>query len=44
MWNAASIAETLHDMHHYGFQSSEDAISFDWSFIKQNRDKYVTKS
>ena len=43
MWNAASIAETLHDMHHYGFQSSEDAISFDWSFIKQNRDKYIER-
>jgi glutathione reductase (NADPH) len=43
MWNAASIAEMLHDMHHYGFQSSKGAISFDWSFIKQNRDKYVER-
>jgi glutathione reductase (NADPH) len=43
MWNAASIAETLHDMHHYGFSSSEDAISFDWSFIKSNRDKYIER-
>jgi glutathione reductase (NADPH) len=43
MWNAASIAETLHDMHHYGFQSAEDAVSFDWNFIKTNRDKYVAR-
>ena len=43
MWNAASIAETLHDMHHYGFQASEDAISFDWAFIKSARDKYIER-
>lgn len=43
MWNAASIAETLHDMHHYGFQSADDAVSFDWNFIKTNRDKYITR-
>jgi hypothetical protein len=43
MWNAASITETLHDMHHYGFQSAEDAISFDWGFIKKNRDKYIER-
>jgi glutathione reductase (NADPH) len=43
MWNAASIAETLHDMHHYGFQSHDDAISFDWGFIKTNRDKYIKR-
>jgi len=44
MWNAASIAETLHDMKHYGFSGYDsDAISFDWSFIKQNRDKYITR-
>lgn len=43
MWNAASIAETLHDMHHYGFQSAEDAVSFDWNFIKTNRDKYIQR-
>jgi len=44
MWNAASIAETLHDMKHYGFTGYDsDAISFDWSFIKENRDKYITR-
>lgn len=44
MWNAASIAETLHDMKHYGFTGYEsDAVSFDWSFIKNNRDKYIQR-
>lgn len=44
MWNAASIAETLHDMKHYGFSGYDsDAISFDWTFIKRNRDKYVLR-
>lgn len=44
MWNAASIAETLHDMKHYGFSGYDsDAISFDWSFIKENRDKYILR-
>lgn len=44
MWNAASIAETLHDMKHYGFSGYDsDAISFDWSFIKENRDKYIVR-
>lgn len=44
MWNAASIAESLHDMKHYGFSGYEsDAISFDWGFIKENRDKYIVR-
>jgi glutathione reductase (NADPH) len=43
MWNAASIAETLHDMHHYGFKHAEDSISFDWSVIKKSRDKYIER-
>lgn len=44
MWNAASIAETLHEMKHYGFTGYDsDAIGFDWNFIKQNRDKYVER-
>jgi glutathione reductase (NADPH) len=42
MWSAASIAETVHDMHHYGFTGVEE-ISFDWNFIKQNRDKYIKR-
>lgn len=44
MWNAASIAETLHDMKHYGFSGYDsDAISFNWNFIKENRDKYIVR-
>jgi len=44
MWNAASIAETLHDMKHYGFSGYDsEALSFDWSFIKENRDKYIVR-
>ncbi|CAB9497253.1 Glutathione reductase, chloroplastic (Fragment) [Seminavis robusta] len=44
MWNAASIAETLHDMKHYGFStSSNNDVSFDWTFIKENRDKYIAR-
>lgn len=44
MWNAASIAETLHDMKHYGFSGYDsDAIAFDWGFIKENRDKYIVR-
>lgn len=44
MWNAASIAETLHDMKHYGFSGYDsDAIAFNWNFIKVNRDKYVER-
>ena len=42
MWNCASIAETVHDMKHYGFSNSEE-VKFDWSFIKTNRDKYVER-
>ncbi len=40
--NAATIAETLHDMKHYGFTSS-DEVKFDWKFIKENRDKYILR-
>jgi glutathione reductase (NADPH) len=42
MWNAASIAETLHDMKHYGFTGGED-VAFDWAFLKQARDKYIAR-
>lgn len=42
MWNAASIAETIHDMTHYGF-SGADEVTFDWNFLKQARDKYVAR-
>jgi len=56
MWNAASIAEVLHEMHHYGFSSSSSTntntshsnksindLAFDWKFLKEARDKYITK-
>lgn len=44
MWNAATIAETLHDMHHYGFSGGESSdVSFNWSFIKEARDKYIVR-
>jgi len=44
MWNAASIAETLHDMKHYGFSGYEsDAISFDWNYVKVVRDGYIER-
>lgn len=42
MWNAASIAEVLHDMKHYGFSSS-DKVTFDWPQLKSNRDKYIAR-
>jgi glutathione reductase (NADPH) len=42
MWNAASIAETVHDMKHYGFSGLDD-ISFDWKILKAARDKYITR-
>lgn len=44
MWNAATIAETLHDMHHYGFTGGQSSdVSFNWSFIKEARDKYIVR-
>jgi len=42
MWNAAYIAETLHDMHHYGFTKKGD-VDFSWKFIKDARDKYILR-
>jgi glutathione reductase (NADPH) len=42
MWNAASIAESVHDMSHYGF-SGMDNITFDWNVLKQARDKYIAR-
>mmetsp|Transcript_6192 Transcript_6192/g.17637 ORF Transcript_6192/g.17637 Transcript_6192/m.17637 type:complete len:743 (-) Transcript_6192:227-2455(-) len=44
LWNAASIAETVHEMHRYGFHyADEDAITFDWSFLKEQRDLYIRR-
>ena len=42
MWNAASIAETVHDMKHYGF-SGVEGVQFDWATLKQSRDKYIAR-
>lgn len=42
MWNAAHVAESIHDMHHYGFSGGE-GVKFDWNSIKTNRDKYVKR-
>ena len=42
MWNAASIAEVIHDMKHYGF-SGEDGVEFDWGHIKASRDAYILR-
>ena len=41
MFNAATISEMLHDMHHYGFES--DAVQFDWGYIQRSRDAYVAR-
>lgn len=39
MWNAASIAETLHDAQGYGFDV--DVKGFDWKKLKLGRDDYI---
>jgi glutathione reductase (NADPH) len=42
--NAATISETLHEMHHYGFSGYESgAIRFDWAYIKRTRDAYIDR-
>jgi glutathione reductase (NADPH) len=42
MWNAASIAESIHDMEHYGFAGLEH-VTLDWSYLKRARDMYIRK-
>jgi glutathione reductase (NADPH) len=39
MWNAAAIAEALHDAPGYGFDVNPSA--FDWAGVKAKRDAYV---
>lgn len=39
MWNAASIAESLHDAAGYGFDV--DVRGFDWASVKAKRDTYI---
>ncbi|TPX17091.1 uncharacterized protein E0L32_003209 [Thyridium curvatum] len=41
-FNAAAIAETLHDAKPYGFSVQETA-PFDWATFKQKRDAYVKR-
>ena len=41
-WNAAAIAETLHDAKAYGFSFNEVA-PFDWTTFKHKRDAYVRR-
>ena len=42
MWNAASIAEALHHAKDYGF-NAPSTIEFDWNYLKQKRDAYITR-
>ena len=39
MWNAATIAHTLHDAEDYGF--GVEPTGFDWARLKEARDQYV---
>ncbi|KAI9714406.1 MAG: Glutathione reductase [Bogoriella megaspora] len=41
-WNAASIAETVHDAKAYGFSFQETA-PFDWTTFKHKRDAFVQR-
>ena len=41
-WNAAAIAETLHEAKAYGFSITETA-PFDWTTFKYKRDAYVQR-
>lgn len=41
-WNAASIAETIHEAKAYGF-SIETTAPFDWTTFKHKRDAYVKR-
>ena len=41
-WNAAAIAETIHDAAAYGFSIKETA-PFDWTTFKRKRDAYVQR-
>lgn len=41
-WNAAALAESIHDAAAYGFSVKQTA-PFDWSTFKKKRDAYVTR-
>lgn len=41
-WNAAAIAETIHEAKNYGF-SVETTAPFNWSYFKNKRDAYIKR-
>jgi len=41
MFNAATVAETLHTAKHFGFEHS--GYTFDWNALKLARDAYITR-
>ncbi|EPE35930.1 FAD/NAD(P)-binding protein [Glarea lozoyensis ATCC 20868] len=41
-WNAAALAEAIHDSKAYGF-SVEQSAPFDWPMFKKKRDAYITR-
>ena len=41
MWNAASVAEALHDAKDYGFSITREG--FDWGHVKRARDAYIER-
>lgn len=44
MWNAASLAESLHDAFDYGFEVDPHKIpQINWSKLKESRDAYITR-
>lgn len=42
MWNAASLAESLHDAAEYGFDAKLSG-GFDWARVKKARDAYIVR-
>lgn len=42
MWSAASIAESVHDMEHFGFEGANDIV-FRWDYLKRARDTYIRR-
>ncbi|ORX48776.1 hypothetical protein DM01DRAFT_1112662 [Hesseltinella vesiculosa] len=43
MWNAASIAEALHNAKQYGFPNVQGDLTFDWQQFKSKRDAYIQR-
>lgn len=41
MFNAATVAETIHTANHFGFQIEK--VTFDWNALKLARDAYITR-